>query len=53
MKVFFADLACILVLAFIVLCYSFGIITSKYATCDPTPEQCLSVCVDEFEKMAG
>lgn len=40
-----------LVLLLIIGCYATGMITSKYATCDPTPEQCLSVCVDVFEKM--
>lgn len=40
----------IFVLMLVVLCYATGIITSKYATCDPTPEQCLSVCVEEFER---
>lgn len=47
------SIICILMLCFIVLCYAFGFIQSKYATCDPTPEQCVSVCVEEFEKMAG
>jgi hypothetical protein len=47
------NIFCFLVLMFIVFCYAFGIITSKYAQCNPTPEQCLSVCVEEFEKMAA
>ena len=40
----------VLVQLFIVICYATGAIQSKYATCDPTPEQCVSVCVEEFEK---
>ncbi len=40
----------ILGLGFVIMLYATGAITSKYATCDPTPEQCLSVCVEEFEK---
>lgn len=46
-----AWIICALVWVFIIVCYATGMIRSKYATCDPTPEQCLSVCVDEFNRM--
>lgn len=46
-----AWIICVLVYVFVIVCYATGMIKSKYATCDPTPEQCLSVCVEEFERM--
>lgn len=39
----------IIILSLVVLGYSFGLITSKYA--HPSTEQCLQVCIEEFEKM--
>lgn len=45
-----ANVFAIIMLSVTVLMYAFGFITSKYTTVDPTPEQCLSICVEEFEK---
>lgn len=38
---------CLLAMAFVG-----GYIAGEITNQDPTPEQCLSVCVEEFEKMA-
>lgn len=33
------------------LSYYAGRVAGRLASNDPTPEQCLSVCVEEFERM--
>ena len=43
-------LVCIITLSVVILGYAFGFITSKYVSYDPTPEQCLNVCVDVYER---
>ena len=45
------NLVIIITLITIIFGYAFGFITSKYATYEPTTEQCLSVCIAEFERM--
>lgn len=44
----------ILGLFFSIVCFAFGVIVGQeYATKDIDPHQCVSVCVEELEKMAG
>ena len=40
-------------IVFAVLLFYAGWLAGSLVHHDPTPEQCLSVCVEEFEKLAG
>ena len=39
----------LIIIMFVIL----GVALGRCSVSDPTPEQCLSICVEEFERMAA